>query len=322
MVRPRAVRRLLRGLVAVWFTLGKIVVNSSAITALDQSVADWFVDQRTPDLDTASEWGSGLADTFVKIGVTALMAIAMRLAWKRWREPLMMVVPLVLEAAAFITVTYLIARPRPEDGLESSPVNSSFPSGHVAAAAAYSALVIIVFWHTRKMWIRALVIVVSVVVPVVVALSRMYRGMHFLSDVIAGAALGVAAVALSWWMIRRAVHRTEGARSNRARLHQTRSKRTRSSDGGLRPARSRRALAARPHRPASSTQPSAAIRRSPGVRRRRGRRRPGRAARRRGVVGWILDTVESNRGFARWDSSIADWGLRTPRTCRRRSSGR
>ena len=92
-------------------------------------------------LDIATKWGSGLADTFVKIGVTALLAIVMRLAWKRWREPLMMVVPLVLEASAFITVTYLIARPRPDDRLESSPVNSSFPSGHVAAAAAYSALV-------------------------------------------------------------------------------------------------------------------------------------------------------------------------------------
>ena len=33
------------------------------------------------------------------------------------------------------------------------------------------------------------------------------------------------------------------------------------------------------------------------------------------VVGWILDMVESNRGFARWDSTIADWGaaLRLPR---------
>ena len=197
------------GLVAVWFIMGKVVVNSAAINSLDQRVADWFVEQRTPDLDVTSKWGSGLADTFVKIAVTALVAIAMRLAWKRWREPLMMVVPLVLEAAAFITVTYLVARPRPENGLESSPVDSSFPSGHVAAAAAYSALVIIVFWHTRKFWARALVIIVSVVVPVVVALSRMYRGMHFLSDVIGGAALGLASVALSWWLIHRAVVRNE-----------------------------------------------------------------------------------------------------------------
>ena len=196
-------------LVAVWFAMGELVVRSSAITSLDERVADWFVENRTEDLNVASKWGSDLADTLVKIAVTAIVAIAMKLAWKRWREPLMMVVPLVLEAAAFITVTYLVARPRPDDGLESSPVDSSFPSGHVAAAAAYSALVIIVFWHTRKVWARALVIVVSVLVPLIVALSRMYRGMHFLSDVVAGAALGVAAVALSWWMIHRAIVRNE-----------------------------------------------------------------------------------------------------------------
>lgn len=219
------------GLVAVWFTLGKVVVNSSAITSLDRSVEEWWIDQRSPDRDTAAIWGSGLAETIVKIGVTALIAIGMRLAWKRWREPLMMVVPLVLEAAAFITVTRLIGRPRPESAMESSPVNSSFPSGHVAAAAAYSALVIVVFWHTRKVWMRVLVIVVSVAVPVVVAVARMYQGMHYLSDVIAGAALGFAAVALSWWIVHRAAERTGRAPATPATApnptaHQTATDRT------------------------------------------------------------------------------------------------
>lgn len=168
-------------LVAVWFAIGELVVDNSSIESLDRTVANWFVAQRTPDLDIATKWGSDLADTFVKNGVTAVIAIAMSVAWKRWREPLMMVVPLVLEAAAFITVTYLVARPRPEDRLESSPVNSRFPSGHVAAATAYGAMVVIVFWHTRKYWIRALVIIMSIAIPVVVGLSRLYRGMHFLS---------------------------------------------------------------------------------------------------------------------------------------------
>jgi len=196
-------------LVAVWFAIGKLVVDNSSINSLDQTVADWFVTQRTPGLDVTSKWGSNLAETFVKIGLTAVIAIAMRVVWKRWRESLMLAVPLVLEAAAFITVTYLVARPRPADQLESSPVNSSFPSGHVAAAAVYGALVVIVFWHTRKYWIRAFVIILSIAIPVAVAVSRMYRGMHFLSDVIAGAALGVAAVALSWWIIHRAIVRNK-----------------------------------------------------------------------------------------------------------------
>jgi membrane-associated phospholipid phosphatase len=37
----------------------------------------------------------------------------------------------------------------------------------------------------------------------------MYRGMHHLTDVIAGVLLGIVSVVLSWWMIHRAVRRTE-----------------------------------------------------------------------------------------------------------------
>ena len=144
-------------MVAVWVGIGELIVRSDSIQARDQSIAEWFVDSRTATLDTLSALGSNLADTMVKIAVTAVLAIIMRLVWKRWREPLMMVVPLVLEASVFITVTYIVARPRPDvERLESSPVDSSFPSGHVAAAAAYGALIIIVYWHVRNRIARAL----------------------------------------------------------------------------------------------------------------------------------------------------------------------
>ncbi|MET0663084.1 MAG: phosphatase PAP2 family protein [Ilumatobacteraceae bacterium] len=199
-------------MVVVWVGLGELIVRSDSIEARDQSVAEWFVDSRTATLDTLSALGSNLADTMVKIAVTAVLAIVMRLVWKRWREPLMMVVPLVLEASVFITVTYLVARPRPDvERLESSPVDSSFPSGHVAAAAAYGALVIIVYWHVRNRLARALVIALSVAIPVIVGWARMYRGMHHLTDVLAGVLLGIVSVALSWWMIHRAIERTRSS---------------------------------------------------------------------------------------------------------------
>ena len=198
------------GLVVVWVGTGEAITRSTSIQARDQSVAEWFVDSRTATLDTLSALGSNLAATMVKVAVTAVIAIAMKVAWKRWREPLMMVVPLVLEASAFITITYIVSRPRPEvERLESSPVQSSFPSGHVAAAAAYGALIIILYWHVRNRVARASVIVLSVAVPIVVGWARMYRGMHHLTDVIAGVLLGIVSVVLSWWMIHRAVRRTE-----------------------------------------------------------------------------------------------------------------
>jgi undecaprenyl-diphosphatase len=199
-------------LVVLWVGIGEATTRSAWLTSRDQSVAEWFVATRTAGLDTLSELGSNLAGTMVKVAVTAVLALGMRLLWKRWREPLMMVVPLVLEASVFITVTYLVARPRPDvERLESSPVDSSFPSGHVAAAAAYGALVIIVYWHSRRRVARAAIVVLSVAVPVIVAWARMYRGMHHLTDVIAGVLLGIMSVVLSWWLIHRAIRRTERA---------------------------------------------------------------------------------------------------------------
>ncbi len=198
---------------AVWFVVGWALTSpfkDSWIVRSDQSVAEWFADGRTDGLNSLSYVGSMLSDTLVKIVVTAIIAVAMLMVWRRWLEPLVVVVSLVLEALCFITITTLVGRPRPDvPRLEESPVNSSFPSGHVAAAVAYSAIVVVVFWHTRRRWIRALAVILGVFVPVCVGLARMYRGMHFLSDVVFGALLGGASVLATAVVLRRAAERQQ-----------------------------------------------------------------------------------------------------------------
>ena len=64
------------------------------------------------------------------------------------------------------------------------------------------------YWHVRNRLARALVIVLSVAIPVIVGWARMYRGMHHLTDVLAGVLLGIVSVVVSWWMIHRAIERT------------------------------------------------------------------------------------------------------------------
>ncbi len=201
------------GFVAIGWAVGEWVLrpgSDTAVTRFDTDVAEWFVDRRTPTLNDWSHFSSMLADTLVKVVVTAIIAGAMITVWKRWLEPTVVAVTLVLEAMAFITITYLVARPRPEVArLEGSPVDSSFPSGHVAAAAAYGAIVVVTAWHLRRrIVITALALVVMTVV-VLVGLARMYRGMHYFSDVIAGVVLGVASITAVTWVLTRA-HRRRG----------------------------------------------------------------------------------------------------------------
>jgi len=195
----------------LWSALGWLLtgrLSETWLLRLDQSVARWFVDQRTPTLNSLSFIGSMLADTVVKVVVTAIVAIAMLVRWRRWLEPLMVVVSLVLEAMAFITITTIVDRPRPDvQRLDSSPVGSSFPSGHVAAAAAYSAIAVVVFWRTRNRWLRSIAVVIAALLPILVGLARLYRGMHYLTDVVMGALLGAASVAVTGLVLQRAAER-------------------------------------------------------------------------------------------------------------------
>lgn len=196
-------------LVIIWYALGRAVIASDAMMQADADVARWAVERRTPRFDRLTEIGSALSGTGVKILATAVLAGLMLAAWQRWRDPMVVILPLILEAMVFITVTYMVGRPRPDvDRLEGSPVNTSFPSGHAAAAFVYSALLIVVCWHTRTWWIRTLAGFVTVSVAIIVGMSRVYRGMHHVSDVLAGFLLGGVSILFCWWLVERVLHRT------------------------------------------------------------------------------------------------------------------
>ena len=182
---------------AAWFVVGWLLTHPlkhSFIVHTDESIARWF-EKKQGRFNSLSFVGSMLSDTVVKIVVTTVVAVIMLIVWKRWLEPLVVCVALILEALTFITVTTLVGRPRPNvHHLDTSPVGSSFPSGHTGAAVAYSAIVVALLWHTRRRWIRGLAIAVAAILPLCVGLARMYRGMHFFTDVVFGALLGGASV--------------------------------------------------------------------------------------------------------------------------------
>jgi undecaprenyl-diphosphatase len=132
----------------------------------------------------------------------------MLVAWRSWREPLLICLSMILEASVFITVTAIVGRPRPAvTALDEVSVGTSFPSGHAAAAAAYCAIAIVIFERSGNLWIRTITVILAVVVPLVVGISRMYRGVHYLTDVIAGIALGVMCVVAVYAIVRRSFER-------------------------------------------------------------------------------------------------------------------
>jgi len=126
--------------------------------------------------------------------------VAFRLAFHRWRESVILAICVTGQAVIFLVTTILIDRKRPPvHHLDDSPPTSSFPSGHTAAATAYYlGTALIIAWHTRQVWLRWLIVVVGILIPIMVASCRMYRGMHYPTDTTTSFLLGIALLAIAF----------------------------------------------------------------------------------------------------------------------------
>jgi membrane-associated phospholipid phosphatase len=175
--------------------VGHVVTGQAVLSSFlrrEESVSRWFVAQRTPTLDTATHIGSYLSETVTCIALLVVVILVLRAWLGRWRESWAVFAAIVGELLVFLIVTALVDRARPAvTQLDAAPPTSSFPSGHVGAAVAlYGCIAVVAHREVRHRRLAALVVAVCCVVPVVVALSRVYRGMHFVSDVLFGAVGG------------------------------------------------------------------------------------------------------------------------------------
>ncbi|HEX5587363.1 MAG TPA: phosphatase PAP2 family protein [Acidimicrobiia bacterium] len=180
-------RELLHGVIGDW----------------DVDVTTWLVERRTPTRTDLSLWGSRFSETLT-VAIVLVVVFALLAVRRHWRELGIVAVAMAVEAATYATATYVVERHRPQvPRLEDLIVADSYFSGHAAAAVAmYGSLAIVVWRLTRNVALRVVFVVLAVAAPVIVALSRMYRGMHYASDVTVGALVGLGCIAVALVAVR------------------------------------------------------------------------------------------------------------------------
>jgi undecaprenyl-diphosphatase len=203
------------GLIAV----GLIATHIGPLERWDDRVSVWFADRRSPALTTISYWGTYIANT-MGVVVVAAVVTAMFAARRVGRVAAVIVCGLAIEIVVFLITNYTVARPRPDvSHLGSTPSTYSFPSGHAAATLVlYVGIAFLVRASTRNALLRAIAVVVAVTFPLWVAFSRVYRGQHHLTDVIAGLLMGAAALTAAVLSVQTAPQLADATDRERAAL--------------------------------------------------------------------------------------------------------
>ncbi|MET7709105.1 phosphatase PAP2 family protein [Micromonospora sp. NPDC005413] len=205
-------------LLGVMVLLGVLVTRVLARTwpfTVEDAVNREFAADRSGGWNDVSLVFSTLASTQMIVVVTVLVALALRLWLKRWREPLFLCAAVTAQALVFLLTTLAIDRRRPAvEHMDVSPPTSSFPSGHTSAAVAlYVGIAVLMALRVRSTGAKVAWWTLLLMVPLGVALTRMYRGMHHPSDVVASFLNGGTCVAI---MARAVLDR--GLRWGRAKL--------------------------------------------------------------------------------------------------------
>ena len=181
------------------------VVLPAEPLALDRRWLEAMQDIQTPLLEHVAlvfnylGRGLGRALAIAAIGIVLVLA-------RRWLALLPYALTEALTPLLSSTLKAVVDRARPPDGLV-HPAGASFPSGHAAYAGATCVALVLLFSSVgprRRLWWTLAALGIATM-----AWSRTYLQVHWLSDTVGGALLGVGVALVSFagvqlWLLRRA----------------------------------------------------------------------------------------------------------------------
>ena len=175
----------------LFISLAEDIVEKERLS-FDLPIQMFLQGHATPSLDSMmlalTQAGSGMALVPLNIGIVLLL-----IRWKRNTDAAFFAIAVSGAALLNFVAKLGFARARPDLWVSISPeVTYSFPSGHAMNSFALAGALVMLTWHSK--W-RLPVAVVALSYVTIIGLSRIYLGVHFPSDILAGWAASMAWIA-------------------------------------------------------------------------------------------------------------------------------
>ncbi len=178
------------------------VLKGEPLTLIDAKLSSWLEANRTSSLVTFFKLVTLLGSTFVATLLSCLVGIYLLIRGQRyWFTTFVLSVVGGVVLNRFLKSVFQRTRPQFDDPIMTF-TGYSFPSGHtITATVLYGCLAALIVAHTRNQSLRIAITGAAGIFIALVGFSRIYLGAHFLSDVLAAMAEGLAWLSLSFTLV-------------------------------------------------------------------------------------------------------------------------
>lgn len=172
-----------------------MLIGFPHLAQMDQGLMALVQEQRQPSMDSFVTIVTRLGDFHTQVAIGVMLCLMLLVA-RQYRAFLFATGTLLGCALANHSLKLFFARARPEVLLE--PLHTySMPSGHSSAAFAFFLTLAVLAGRGQPVRMRLTWLLLAVIPALSIALSRVYLGVHWPTDIIAGALLAATACAIS-----------------------------------------------------------------------------------------------------------------------------
>lgn len=182
---------LLISLIILIYIIGNLLQKD--ITKFDNAVYSFIAKFISEPLTDIALIITTLGSAYVILPVCLILII---IFWKKI-EGLAISINLIISFLANQILKRIVARPRPTGYRIIEELGYSFPSGHsMVSMAFYGLLIYLIYRKVKNPYIKWFSCILLTILIFLIGLSRIYLGVHYASDVIAGFCISLAYLAL------------------------------------------------------------------------------------------------------------------------------
>lgn len=173
----------------ILFTIITYAIFNDKINAIDQNIHSYILNLRNDNLTSILITITNISSAYALIVLSILLLLIM----KKKKLPLLISLNLIISFISNQIAKQIFTRPRPIGINLIEETGYSYPSGHAMISMAYFGFIAyLIYKYVKNKLIKTIVISSIFLLIILIGFSRIYLGVHYLSDIIGGFLLSIA----------------------------------------------------------------------------------------------------------------------------------